>query len=105
MRIVPPVAVIVLALFSSDVPHVRAGQGTTAQRSATAQTMTTYCSGCHNGAMRSPSGALLDQFDPARIPDNPDVWVRAYRQIQAGTMPPVGAPRPARATADALLAA
>ena len=27
----------------------------------------TYCAGCHNGSMRSPSGALLDQFDAARI--------------------------------------
>ena len=44
--------------------------------------------------MRSPSGALLDRFDTATIADNPEVWSRAYRQLQAGTMPPVGAPRP-----------
>jgi Protein of unknown function (DUF1592)/Protein of unknown function (DUF1588) len=60
----------------------------------------TYCSGCHNGRMRSPSGVLLDQFDAAA---SPDVWSRAYRQLQAGTMPPVGAPRPDRATYDAVL--
>jgi len=64
----------------------------------------TYCSGCHNGRMRSPSGVLLDQFDAARIPENPDVWTRAYRQLQAGTMPPVGAPRPDRPTYDAAMA-
>ena len=50
----------------------------------------TYCSGCHNGSMRSPSGVLLDQFDAERIPAGPDVWARAYRQLQAGTMPPSG---------------
>jgi hypothetical protein len=66
--------------------------------------MDTYCSGCHNGRMRSPSGMRLDQFDAAGIPARPDVWSRAYRQLQAGTMPPVGAPRPDRATSDALLA-
>jgi hypothetical protein len=33
----------------------------------------TYCSGCHNGRMRSPSGVLLDQFDTARISASPDV--------------------------------
>ena len=63
----------------------------------------TYCSGCHNGRMRSPSGILLDQFDAAWISASPDVWSRAYRQLQAGTMPPVGAPRPDRATYDAVL--
>jgi hypothetical protein len=64
----------------------------------------TYCASCHNGVMRSPSGALLDQFDTARISDNPDMWTRAYRQLQAGTMPPVGAPRPDRPAYDAVLA-
>ena len=68
----------------------------------------TYCSGCHNGRMRSPSGVLLDQFDAAqfdtlKVSASPDVWSRAYRQLQAGTMPPVGAPRPDRATYDAAL--
>jgi hypothetical protein len=46
---------------------------------------------------------LLDQFDAARIAENPDIWTRAYRQLRAGTMPPVGAPRPDRATSDAVL--
>jgi hypothetical protein len=63
----------------------------------------TYCSGCHNGRMRSPSGILLDQFDTARISESPDTWSRAYRQLQAGTMPPVGAPRPDRATSATVL--
>ena len=53
--------------------------------------------------MRSPSGALLDTFDAARIAENPDVWTRAYRQLQAGTMPPVGARRPDTAAYDAII--
>jgi hypothetical protein len=66
--------------------------------------MDTYCAGCHNGRTRSASGRPLDQFDAARIAASPDAWSRAYRQLQAGAMPPVGAPRPDRATVDALLA-
>lgn len=69
-----------------------------------AKVVETYCSGCHNGRLRSPSGAPLDQFDATRMSANPEVWSRAYRQLQAGTMPPVGAPRPDRATYDAALA-
>jgi len=68
-----------------------------------ADVVSAYCAGCHNGSMRSPSGALLDQFDAAHIADRPEVWARAYRQLQAGTMPPVGAPRPDRATYDKVL--
>jgi hypothetical protein len=74
----------------------------TAQPS-TAKVIDMYCSGCHNGRMRSPSGALLDQFDASQISASQDVWSRAYRQLQAGTMPPFGAARPDRTTYDALL--
>jgi hypothetical protein len=70
----------------------------------TSKVIETYCSGCHNGRMRSPSGALLEELDVASISANPDVWARAYRQLQAGTMPPAGARRPDRATYDAVLA-
>jgi hypothetical protein len=48
----------------------------------------TYCSGSHNGSTRSPSGTLLAHFDPTQISANPDLWSRAYRQLEAGTMPP-----------------
>jgi hypothetical protein len=64
----------------------------------------TYCAGCHNGQMRSPSGKLLDRFDPSEISQHPDVWTRVYRQLQAGAMPPMGAPRPDRATYAAAIA-
>jgi hypothetical protein len=73
------------------------------QGPAMSSMVATYCAGCHNGVMRAPSGGLLDQFDAARIADNPDLWARAYRQLQAGTMPPVGAPRPDRKAYDAAL--
>jgi hypothetical protein len=74
--------------------------------SAAAQSdaISTYCAGCHNGVMRSPSGVLLDRFDAARMADDPGAWTRAYRQLQAGTMPPVGAPRPDPPAAGRLLA-
>src|SRR5579872_882820 len=78
--------------------------GLSAQTSANvSKVIDTYCSGCHNGQMRSGSGVLLDQFDATAISTKPEVWTRAYRQLQAGTMPPVGASRPDRATYDAAL--
>jgi hypothetical protein len=71
-----------------------------AETSSLSKVINTYCSGCHNGSMRSPAGPSIDQFDTEHIPDNMAAWARAYRELQAGTMPPVGAPRPDRATSN-----
>jgi hypothetical protein len=106
MRILP-MAVILVGVFAGSLSPLRAAQGkpepSAVASTAASQTVATYCAGCHNGVMRSPSGVLLDQFDVARISENHDTWTRAYRHVQAGTMPPVGAPRPDRKAYDALL--
>ena len=64
-----------------------------------------YCSGCHTGTAKSVSGPLLDKFDPEGIGEDREAWARAYRHLQASTMPPAGAKRPDRVTADAALKA
>ena len=108
-------AVVLVSLLATGLSSVGLGQSAdrrsgspfSSGREATSEVtrvVATYCAGCHNGEMRSPSGELLDRFDPARIAADPDTWSRAYRQLQAGTMPPVGASRPERAAADAALA-
>jgi mono/diheme cytochrome c family protein len=107
MRIVSMTGILVCVLAFALSP-VRADQPPpqpfAAADERTQAVVNTYCAGCHNGVMRSPSAALLDYLDPARISASPDAWTRAYRQIQAGTMPPVGAPRPDRAASNAILA-
>jgi hypothetical protein len=98
------IAVVLVGVFSAGLSLPLVADQARPFDTASAQTVGTYCAGCHNGAKRSPSGALLDQLDPARIAEDPDAWTRAYRQLQAGTMPPVGAVRPAKAESAALLA-
>jgi hypothetical protein len=108
------IAVIVVGIVAGGWSSRLAGQSAAqrppaAVRSPAVETtdaskvVATYCAGCHNGVMRSPSGAVLDQFDTAMMSGNPGVWTRAYRQLQAHTMPPAGAPRPDRRGYDALL--
>jgi mono/diheme cytochrome c family protein len=109
-------SVILVGVVAGGLSSVRAGQSSeprgvpaagpspAVERADASSVIGAYCAGCHNGVMRSPSGVLLDQFDTARISETPDVWTRAYRQLQAGTMPPVGAPRPDRPAYDAVLA-
>ncbi len=92
--------VIIAGLIAVSIPLTG---GQTPSKTNTASVVETSCAGCHNGTMRSPSGALLDQFDTTRIAETRDAWARAYRQLQAGTMPPAGAPRPDRATYDVVL--
>jgi len=70
---------------------------------AASNTIDTYCASCHNGRQRSASGTLLERFDVTQIAANPALWSRAYRQLQAGAMPPAGSRRPTRAEADATL--
>jgi hypothetical protein len=95
MRLATSVAILA-TFFASSSPGV-------AQSQNVAKVVETYCASCHNGSMRSPSGVLLDKFDAARISDNAEMWSRAYRQLQAGTMPPFGVARPDRATYDSVL--
>jgi len=92
--------VILAGLFAGSL-SVKGGQSSSSSSLQVA--VDTYCSTCHNGSMRSPSGVPLDQFDTARLSEQADVWTRAYRQLQAGTMPPVGTPRPDRSTYDIVL--
>ena len=72
MRVVTR-TVIVVTVFASASSALRA------KPSTDQETVQKYCAGCHNGVMRSPSGALLDRLDTATIADNPEVWSRAYR--------------------------
>ena len=65
----------------------------------------TYCASCHNDRLRSASGMRLERFDAASVGEQPELWARAYRQLQAGAMPPVGSARPDRASVDAALVA
>lgn len=62
-----------------------------------------YCAACHDGRSRSASGAILEHLDAAEIVTKPDLWARAYRQLQAGAMPPFGSTRPDLDTVDGLL--
>lgn len=116
MRFLSSAAVLLVALLTGAASGVRALQpadqsaGIAAAPSRSTMdadvsaTVRTYCTGCHNGVMRSPAGALLDRFDGSAIGADADAWSRAYRQVQAGTMPPAGVPRPDRTAAGRLLA-
>ena len=90
-------------MLAQEGTQLRAGSASSGF--SLSKTIDTYCAACHNGSLRSPSGLLLEKLDVGRIASSPELWAKAYRQLLAGAMPPVGAPRPDRATSDAALAA
>lgn len=94
---------IAAALVVLATAGVSAQGRASSQSGALSHLVGTYCATCHNGRLRSASGLLLESFD-GNIADRPELWARTYRQLQAGAMPPVGSPRPARASIDAALA-
>jgi Protein of unknown function (DUF1592)/Protein of unknown function (DUF1588)/Protein of unknown function (DUF1587)/Protein of unknown function (DUF1585)/Protein of unknown function (DUF1595)/Cytochrome C oxidase, cbb3-type, subunit III len=54
------------------------------------ETVSRYCTGCHNERARV-AGLVLD---PARIADDPAVWEKVVRKLRMRTMPPAGSPHP-----------
>ncbi len=66
---------------------------------ATRSTIDRYCVTCHNARVKT-AGLVLEGLDPAAIGDGTglDVWEKVVRRLRAGTMPPLGVPRPDAAT-------
>jgi len=67
-----------------------------------AAVLTQYCVTCHNERART-GGLVLSAADLERIPARADIWEKVIRKVRAGMMPPVGLPRPDRATLDSLV--
>jgi mono/diheme cytochrome c family protein len=62
-----------------------------------------YCVGCHS-AKAKVAGLFLDKMDVEHIGEGAEVWEKVVRKIHGGTMPPLGMPRPDKATLDGFAA-
>jgi hypothetical protein len=62
-----------------------------------------YCVSCHNARLKT-GGLALDQLDLTRLADQPAIGEKVALKLRSGMMPPLRAPRPDRATLDALIA-
>ena len=62
--------------------------------------LTQYCVACHNQRVKTADVAF-DDVDLAQEGEHAELWEKAIRKLKAGMMPPPGARRPERATADA----
>jgi mono/diheme cytochrome c family protein len=62
-----------------------------------------YCVTCHNQRLKT-AGLALDAVDVRTPRTTPEIWERVITRLRAGSMPPVGRPRPETATALAVAA-
>jgi len=54
-----------------------------------------YCVTCHGQRLKT-AGPELDRVDLSHISTRAELWEKVIRKLRAGTMPPMGAPRPDR---------
>jgi cytochrome c551/c552 len=89
-----------MMLFSTTATARAGAASATAPSAAEASsTLKQYCVSCHNERLKT-AGLVLNQIDPAKVQEHPDVWEKVVRKLKTGTMPPPGSPRPERAAYD-----
>ena len=83
---------------------VRAGDAPQASQDAASPRalLDRYCVTCHNQRLKT-GGLSLDTVDPSNLAEHADVWEKVVRKLRAGTMPPVGRPRPEKPVAASLV--
>ena len=104
-------AFLAVAVVSGQVPapapSPRPASGTAAtadkaNAAAPRAVLDKYCVGCHNTRLKT-GGLALDQLDLSRLADEAALGEKVALKLRAGMMPPLGAPRPDRATLDGLI--
>jgi mono/diheme cytochrome c family protein len=99
------VGLIGVALVGAECLQLRAAAaqatppGTSPQRAL----VDTYCVTCHNERLKT-ANLFLDKMDVEHVGTDQEAWEKIVRKLRAGTMPPVGRPRPDQATADGFIA-
>ena len=70
-----------------------------ATASAQRALLDSYCVPCHNERTKS-GGLMLDTADVSQVHADPELWEKVVLKLRVGLMPPIGRPRPDKATYD-----
>ena len=90
MRVIPVVSIAVFtaaSLAAQNLPQQRA-------------LLDKYCVGCHNSKTKI-GGLALDTVDLSNVAAHAEVWEKVDKKLRTGAMPPLGMPKPDKATVDA----
>ena len=61
-----------------------------------------YCVTCHNSKTKI-AGLTLDTADLNNVPNNAEMWEKVIKKLRTGAMPPLGMPKPEKASVDEFL--
>ena len=61
--------------------------------------LTKYCVTCHNSKTKV-GGLTLDTADLTSVPAHAEMWEKVIKKLRTGAMPPLGMPKPDKATAE-----
>jgi hypothetical protein len=95
------VIMIAMSMFTAVMAGGQAVDATTAE-SAEHALVNHYCQGCHNDKLKS-GGLSWTQVDLGQPDSSSEQLEKVIRKLQAGLMPPPGAPRPDAATMKSFL--
>jgi mono/diheme cytochrome c family protein len=62
-----------------------------------------YCVTCHNSKTKI-AGLTLDTADLNNVPNSAEMWEKVIKKLRTGAMPPLGMPKPEKASVDEFLA-
>ena len=88
--------------FLPAVAFAQAGSPATTDQTPAA-VLAKYCITCHNET-RKTAGLMIDKLDLQHVGGDAEVWEKVARKFRTHEMPPPGAPRPDKATYDAVTA-
>ena len=94
-------AFVVPALLASVRPAAARQEPLEADAVRLQQTLDRYCVACHNDRLRT-AGLTLAGRDLSQVGAHAEIWEKVVTKLRTRTMPPVGRPRPAAVTYDAL---
>ncbi len=109
-HVISPQAISLQAVGLKPSPsHPQAQSAPGAQSAASAPAvsperaaLTRYCVTCHNERLKT-AGLTLDKMDPAHVGPDAAKWEKVVIKLRAGTMPPLGSPRPDKTTYDSVV--
>ena len=82
-------SVLLFAASAAAQQESRTGDG----QQISVETITKYCTGCHNDKLRT-GGLALDPAALRQPASNPEVWEAVVHKLRARAMPPPGLPKP-----------
>jgi mono/diheme cytochrome c family protein len=90
------------ALAGRAVPAAQQASPAAQQDGGSRALLDRYCVTCHNQRLKT-GGLSLDTVDPANLGEHAEIWEKVVRKLRAGTMPPIGRPRPEKPAVASLV--